>query len=648
MPKLSNTQAMAATKRTSRITRSSDNLGGSGIDRQQMGVGTGNMSDSIDQLASTNAAGFDHMSSQLGGLNSNISDMNSNLVSLKNLEQLQLTFEIAQFMKLRDAEEFSKKGEKANKTFTDIFNDMGKGFEVAAAKTVEAIARNEAGYRNIVQAITRMHSMLAGDGKGRLHDRLADVSENQTFDIMKQRDVLAAQQRVLDKYGVNAVTDLKTKEQKQEFGAASMHASRAADMDSREKRKAAKEEHDKLTGSLGPGPHGRGLSPKDLRWAIKKWGEPWENEGGIKLRKRMLTSRGDVKYPQDLQRDFTSGGGSGNGGGTSAEALNHLKHLGPIKANTDGILLKLIELKTQGIKIKTGGLVGREAAEEKANAERNAKINERVTSRKGKITPATGLAAMGALALMGGLMSMGTSAGGDDPDITKTRNKAKIKADKIKADKLKADKIKADNKIKGANKLNHVKNIGGKGTSTLSKTLVNKTITKTAAALAVAKGAGKLVLRFIPGLGWALLAYEVYSWASSAGIINESMGDQGDGSNVVVGLTKADLAKKYRKNINDTVNNPNVNHMKNLKAKKVADENAAMTLEASLNGRDAIAGEAAVNSGTQVVAPVTDNKVIQNNGNSTIVNQYGSIADSVSGIDLTTRVPAEGLFTPGY
>jgi hypothetical protein len=212
-----------------------DNRGGSGIDRAQLGVGSGAVVDGIDNLQSSNTQGFDKMSGQLGDLNGSIGDMNENMLALKKLEQLQLLFEVAQWTKMAKADL------KANEEFGQIFKKMDKIFakmdKSMQANSDEGIARNEAGFRAIVKSVARLHSFFAGDTKEQRAIRMEANSVDQNESLMKHRSIRDAQRKVFKKHGIYKITDDSDSEIKADFWRASDNAAG----DHKRRRDTAKE-----------------------------------------------------------------------------------------------------------------------------------------------------------------------------------------------------------------------------------------------------------------------------------------------------------------------------------------------------------------------------------------------------------------------
>jgi len=179
--------------------------------------------------------------------------------------------------------------------------------------------------------------------------------------------------------------------------------------------------------------------------------------------------------------------------------------------------------------------------------------------------------------------------------------KAKRVAAKAIADKLLAKKVAeklAAKKIKDA--------------------AVNK-----AALITAAKVGGKLLLRFIPGVGWALLAFDLYAYASSQGMIDESKGDQGDGGPIAKGLTKGDLDKLY-KNIRAKIKPKSAIqlHKPNWDAIN-AGVNQVNTLEAVTKQKNAAVQPSIDGEGKGKSAAVINSGNTSNSGNSAVINNYG-------------------------
>ncbi len=116
----------------------------------------------------------------------NIAELNKSVTTLKNVEVASLGIDGMQL-----------KGDSERK---DALEDAGKSSYSMKEGMEEMSARNEAGLRDISKRLVMLHSFLAGDSKKQLENRIDWASFEHTEGIKKQRSVRAVQIKVMEDF----------------------------------------------------------------------------------------------------------------------------------------------------------------------------------------------------------------------------------------------------------------------------------------------------------------------------------------------------------------------------------------------------------------------------------------------------------------
>jgi hypothetical protein len=418
-------KAIKAGQRTTRgvaDTAEGSSLSSTGLDRAQFGAGSGagQLEGAIQAGNEANVAALGGVSNQLTNVNGALTDLNSNMETLKKLETATLLFEFSKFG------EFGTTFGKMDEQFTSMdkkFDMMGNQFKEIGKSTATVAMQNDANFdeliattaaasRNIIKSITRMHGMISGDSASQLKQRIDNTSGEQSESLTRSRDIRAAQRAVMKKHNVTRVTSESDEKVQNEFGEAtrkaqikskvqeSVHIRKGQEFWYKRKEQAEFNKRiQEITKKKRFGPldsHDTGKVEYLQREKAKK--KVWLDQAKEKASYRSLQiwdhgeikqSRGGrysknkkarVTYSRDLDRKFEAGAamgkgwgtGKGGGGGGMDECCDSMiSLLKEIEINTH--VFREVRKEFKASFVGSTSLAKRETAQETANAQRNKK-----------------------------------------------------------------------------------------------------------------------------------------------------------------------------------------------------------------------------------------------------------------------------------
>ena len=216
------------TRATAEVSEDGSSLSSTGFDRVQFGPasGAGALEGAIQQGNEQQLNALGDVSNRLDSVNGALSDLNSNMETLKKLETATLLFEFAKFGDFgKTFDTMDNKFESMGKTFDKMDDVAERNKDSIDANFDELIARTDAGSRSIVKAITRMHGMLSGDSEAQLKTRMTNTSASQNEQLMRARNVRDAQRKVYAKHGIYKVTGESPNDAREDFAKETRNAS---------------------------------------------------------------------------------------------------------------------------------------------------------------------------------------------------------------------------------------------------------------------------------------------------------------------------------------------------------------------------------------------------------------------------------------